>query len=192
MRDSDELLVAFELHSPDRIRAVLDGGLDVRAPIRGKSPVEWLTEMYSRSDRFPTCLQLLLERGAQLDDDVMAPVLLNDAGALVAAIRRNPSLIDHRTSLVSAFTPLDGASLLHVAAEYGNTDVAQVLVDIGRSGSCGCSWTRAPRVMYTFGGSLGGVVSNGRRPFSMSRRSHTRSSVFFFKCIAPSATPTTT
>jgi ankyrin repeat protein len=33
--------------------------------------------------------------------------------------------------LVSAFTPLDGASLLHVAAEYGNTDVAQVLVDMG-------------------------------------------------------------
>jgi ankyrin repeat protein len=33
--------------------------------------------------------------------------------------------------MVSAFTPLIGASLLHVAAEYGNADVARVLIDIG-------------------------------------------------------------
>jgi uncharacterized protein len=33
--------------------------------------------------------------------------------------------------MVSAFTPLVGASLLHVAAEYGNADVARVLIDMG-------------------------------------------------------------
>ena len=31
----DELLVAFELHSEERIVAALDAGYDVRAPIRG-------------------------------------------------------------------------------------------------------------------------------------------------------------
>jgi ankyrin repeat protein len=33
--------------------------------------------------------------------------------------------------MVSAFTPLVGASLLHVAAEYGNAEVARVLIEQG-------------------------------------------------------------
>jgi hypothetical protein len=131
MAHGDELLIAFELHSPERIRAVLDSGLDVRAPIRGRSPVNWLTEMYARSDRFPACLRLLLGCGAQLDDAALEPVLLDDAAGLAAALRADPSLIAHRTDLVSAFTPLDGASLLHVAAEYGHVSVARVLVESG-------------------------------------------------------------
>jgi len=131
MANTDELLVAFELHSVEQIRTLLDAGLNPRTPFRGKSPVNWLTEMYTRSDKFPECLDLLLRRGAELDDPLLAPVLLNDAGAVTAAIRVNPKLIEHRTTMVSAFTPLVGASLLHVAAEYGNADVARVLLDMG-------------------------------------------------------------
>ena len=41
---NDELLVALELHSVERIQALLDAGLDVRAPVRGERPVNWLTE----------------------------------------------------------------------------------------------------------------------------------------------------
>lgn len=33
--------------------------------------------------------------------------------------------------MISAFTPLVGSSLLHVAAEYGNVDVARVLIEMG-------------------------------------------------------------
>ena len=130
-RDRDDILVAFELHSVEQIGAALDAGLDPRAPIRDKSPVNWLTEMYSRGDNFPKCLRLLLDRGAVLDDPVVAPVLLNDAEALRAAIQANPSLLNHHTTMVSAFTPLVGASLLHVAAEYGNANVARVLIEMG-------------------------------------------------------------
>jgi len=129
--DNDDILAAIELHSVDRIRAALDGGLDPRAGVRGKPLVNWLTEMYSRGDDFPECLRLLLDRGAVLDDPVVAPVLLNDAADLEAAIRANPALLTHRTTMVSAFTPLIGASLLHVAAEYGNAEVARVLVELG-------------------------------------------------------------
>jgi hypothetical protein len=125
------LIVAFELHSVEQIRAALDAGVDVRAPIKGKSPVNWLTEMYSRGDDFPQCLQLLLDRGAVLDDPVVAPVLLNDAEGVASAIRARPSLLDHRTTMISAFTPLVGASLLHAAAEYGNASVARVLIELG-------------------------------------------------------------
>ncbi len=126
-----ELLAAFELHSVEQVRSVIDAGLDPRLPVKDKTPVNSLLEMYSRGDDFPKCLRLLLDRGAVLDDPVVAPVLLNDGAALAAAIRATPSLLHHRTSMVSAFTPLRGASLLHVAAEFGNIDVARVLIDMG-------------------------------------------------------------
>ena len=125
------LLCAIEVHSVDNIRRILDNGFDVRSMIDSKSIITHLTEMYSRSDRFPECLRLLLERGGQLDDPRLRPVLLDDADDLAAALRRDPSLLEHRTSMVSAFTPLIGASLLHVAAEFGNLKAARVLVEMG-------------------------------------------------------------
>jgi ankyrin repeat protein len=126
-----QLLGAFETHSVDEIREILDAGLDVRAPVKGKSIVNSLTEMYSRSDAFPDCLRLLLERGAELDDPRIASVLLDDPDGLRDAILADRSLLDHRTSMISAFTPLLGASLLHVAAEFGNLKAARVLVEMG-------------------------------------------------------------
>ncbi len=126
-----ELLVAFEIHSVDRIQAVLDDGFGLFSDIDGKTPVNALIEMYLRSDRFPDCLRLLLERGALLDDPKLEPVLLNDPDALAKAVRRDPDLLKHRTTMACAFTPLSGASLLHVAAEYGHLDVAQKLIELG-------------------------------------------------------------
>ena len=122
-----ELLGAFEVHSLDEIRAILDAGFDARSPVKGKSTVNSLLEMYSRSDQFADCLRLLLERGAVLDDPRIAPILLDDADGLAAALQADPSSIQHRTSMVSAFTPLIGASLLHVAAEFGHVKVTRVL-----------------------------------------------------------------
>ena len=126
-----QILGAFETHSVGEIRELLDAGLDVHAPIKGKSIVNCLTEMYSRSDAFPACLRLLLDRGAVLDDPRMAPVLLDDPDGVRNAIRADRSLLVHRTSMTSAFTPLVGASLLHVAAEFGNLKAARALVEMG-------------------------------------------------------------
>ena len=126
-----ELLTAFEMHSVVRIEALLDDGLDPRLPIHGKLPIDSLTEMYTRSDRFPDCLRLLLGRGAVLADRRLEAVLLDDGAALETAIDADASLLTHRTTMVSTFTPLVGASLLHVAAEYGNTNAARVLIARG-------------------------------------------------------------
>jgi hypothetical protein len=126
-----KLLGAFETHSVDEIRTILDSGLDIHAPVKGKSPITSLLEMYTRSDHFPECVRLMLDRGAELDDPRIAPVLLDDAEGLRAALQADPALIAHRTSLASTFTPLIGASLLHIAAEYGNQRAARVLVMMG-------------------------------------------------------------
>ncbi|HRD95270.1 MAG TPA: ankyrin repeat domain-containing protein [Rubrivivax sp.] len=127
----DDLLRAFEVHSVAGIRAALDKGLDVHSPIEGQTPVNALIEMYYRSDRFVDCLHLLLSRGARLDDPKIEAVLLNDPVALAAAVRQDRRLLTHRTSMRCAFTPLVGASLLHVAAEYGHLEVARKLLELG-------------------------------------------------------------
>lgn len=131
MPNTRDIVVAIELHSVDRIRSALEAGLDPRMPVRGKSPVQWLIEMYTRSDAFSACLRLLLDAGAELDDPRLVPVLLNDADALTEALDADPSLLAHRATLTSAFTSLVGATLLHVAAEYGNVDAARVLIERG-------------------------------------------------------------
>jgi ankyrin repeat protein len=62
---------------------------------------------------------------------LIAPVLLNDAPAVEAMIEAQPTASEHRTTLISAFTSLEGASLLHVAAEYGNLEAARSLLEAG-------------------------------------------------------------
>jgi ankyrin repeat protein len=74
---------------------------------------------------------LLLEAGAVPPDPVIVPVLLDDAAAVRAAARTDPSLLSHRTTMASSFTPLVEASPLHVAAEYGNLNAARALVELG-------------------------------------------------------------
>ncbi|MCC6743661.1 MAG: ankyrin repeat domain-containing protein [Acidobacteria bacterium] len=122
-----DLMAAFETHDADGIRTLLDAGIDAAVPIDGKLPIDWLTEMYFRSDRFPACLRALLDRGARLADPRTAAALLDDAHAIGA----EPALATHRTSMVSCFTPLVDATLLHVAAEYGHVAAARALLDAG-------------------------------------------------------------
>ena len=82
-----DLLCAFETHAVDEIRAILDGGFDVRSLIKGRPAIAHLIEMYARSDAFPDCMRLLLDRGATLEDPVIEPILLDDADGVAAASR---------------------------------------------------------------------------------------------------------
>lgn len=125
------LLAAFETHDADGIRATLDAGVDAGEMLDGKPLVDRLVEMYYRSDQFAACLQLMVDRGARLADPRLAPVLLNDVAALDAALDADPALLQARFHMPCTFTPLDGATLLHVAAEYGHLAVAQRLLARG-------------------------------------------------------------
>ncbi len=127
----DALLAAAETHDEAALRALLDGGLDANALVRGKTPVQWLLEMYLRSARLPACLRLLLARGGVLPWPDLAAVLLDDGDALRVQLARDPGLRTRRFDLVSTFTPLTGATALHVAAEYGNLTAVNALLAAG-------------------------------------------------------------
>ncbi|MBL8694794.1 MAG: ankyrin repeat domain-containing protein [Planctomycetes bacterium] len=127
----DELLVAIELHSPERIRAAAAAGRSLADPIRGKPAVDWLLEMYTRSDRFTECLSTLVGLGAEVAAPEALPVLLNDVQAIRARASADAEWLGRRIFWRSAFTPLEGATLLHVAAEYGHLAAARTLLELG-------------------------------------------------------------
>lgn len=124
------LLAAIETHDVAALRASI-AARDAKEPIQGKLPVSWLLEMYMRSDRFAACLRVLLEGGARIEDAALAATLLDDGPALAAAVTQDPDALQRRVDLVSAFTPLRGATLLHVAAEYGHLSAARTLLAAG-------------------------------------------------------------
>lgn len=129
--DDDALLAATETHDAAALRSLLAAGLGANDLVRGKTPMQWLLEMYLRSPRFPACLRALLERGGVLPHPELAAVLLDDALTLRAQIAGDRSLLTRRFDLVSAFTPLLGATMLHVAAEYGCLAAAKTLIAAG-------------------------------------------------------------
>lgn len=132
MSDPNErLLLAFDGHDVDGIRAALNAGADATQPMRGKLPIYWLLEEYHRTDRLRECLRLLLDHGAVLNDPLLKHVLLDDADAIDERMEADASLLEHRTTLVSAFTALTDVTLLHVAAEYGNKNAARALIEAG-------------------------------------------------------------
>lgn len=127
----ETLLLGFETHSTERIQEALAAGLDVNGLLDGKTPLTLLVEMYLRSPKFPDCVRHLIQGGAQFSDAALLAVLLDDAELLRAELRRNPSLIHHQVDIRCAFTPLLGASLLHVAAEFGLVRAAAALIEAG-------------------------------------------------------------
>jgi len=131
MSATDDLLTAFELHDPDRIRAALAAGASPTAAIRGKPPIDWLIEMYLRSPRLPTCVGVMLEAGAVLGDPMLKSILLDDPEGLDAVLTASPERLVRPMSLVCAFTSLRGVSPLHVAAEYGAATCARALIAAG-------------------------------------------------------------
>ena len=98
MSDPNELLLsAFDGHSVDGVRAALAAGADVRTPIRGKAPIYWLLEEYTRSDGLHACIRMLLDAGAELElsDARMLPAILAPAApVLQEAIAGRPTLLD--------------------------------------------------------------------------------------------------
>lgn len=127
----EELFWGFEVHSPEKIRRCSDHGMRLDEEIDGRMPIDILITMYTRSDRFGDCLQLLLDAGAQLEDQALLAVLMDDAVGLKVLMDAEDDRIHATHTIPCAFAPLEEASLLHVAAEYGRTACTEVLLTHG-------------------------------------------------------------
>jgi len=127
----DTLLFGFETHSATKIQEALAAGIDVNGHFDGKTPLTLLVEMYFRSPSFSDCVRCLVQAGAHCDDTCLLAVLLNDADLLETELRKNPSMIARKANIRCSFTPLFGASLLHVAAEFGLVRAATALIKAG-------------------------------------------------------------
>lgn len=132
MSDLGEAFVgATETHDVEEIRRTLGAGLDPNGPIRGRTPVEWMIEMYVRSPRFPECMAVLVEAGARVGDRALLAVLLDDPESLAAVLAEDPAALDRRFDLRTTYVLLEGATLLHIAAEFGNERAATTLIETG-------------------------------------------------------------
>ncbi len=92
-----------------------------------------------RSPEFEACVGLLVEAGGTSRYDLpgVLDTLLDRADRLAAQLDTNPGLIDRRFPELDCGSTgarrllLQGATLLHAAAEYGSLNAARLLIDRG-------------------------------------------------------------
>ncbi len=131
MSIEEDLLGAFEIHSPSEIRASLSAGASPTELIKGKRPIDSLIESYLRSPRFAECLQVLLDAGASIGDPLLQAVLMDDGPGLRRLLKISPDEIQRKLSPLCAFTSCRGISPLHLCAEFNSLRCAAVLLDAG-------------------------------------------------------------
>jgi hypothetical protein len=131
MSVTDDLLVAFELHDPNRIHVALNDGASPTTPINGERPLDWLIAMYTRSARLAACVEAMIRRGATVGNAVVEAILLGNEQALLRLVQANPACIHNPLSLRCAYTSLRDVTPLHLTAEFNSTACAKVLLDVG-------------------------------------------------------------
>jgi ankyrin repeat protein len=126
-----DYLGAFEEHSPQDIRAALAAGASPTELIKGQRPIDCLIEGYLRSPRFHSCLRVLIDAGATIDDPLLEALLLDDAGALQRLVNGPGDHVHRKLRVPCAFTSCDGVTPLHICAEFNAIRCARVLLDAG-------------------------------------------------------------
>jgi ankyrin repeat protein len=136
------LFAPCENLEPEPLRWLLNHGAD---PNRSnpKSPgtaLDYLIQTYPRDPkRLSACIEILLAAGAHTRYDVpgVLPILRGRTPELAAVLDADPTLLRRRFPQLDCGESggrrltLRGATLLHVAAEYGFFDAARLLLDRG-------------------------------------------------------------
>lgn len=126
-----DYLTAFEVHSPEGLRAALAAGASATQFIHGKTPIDFLIEGYLRSSRFVECLRVLLEAGAKFNDPLLEALLLDDEEKLRSLLNASSAEAARKLSVPCAFTSCDGVTALHLCAEFNCMRCARVLLNAG-------------------------------------------------------------
>lgn len=137
------LFTPCENLEPEPLQWLLKHGAD---PNRGNprdpgTALDYVIDTYPRDPaRLTACIENLLAAGARTRYDVpgVLPILRGRNDELAALLDREPSLIHRRYPELDRcgnsggrMLTLRGATLLHVAAEYGFLDAANLLLDRG-------------------------------------------------------------
>lgn len=126
-----KLIEDIELHSAEGIRECFANGVSPNDYYNNEPLIYELTSEYTRTPRFKNCVQAFVDNGLIFDDKTLLAVLLDDAASLDKQLNDNPGAINKRYNLRCAYTPLAGASLLHICAEFNHTSCAEILVKHG-------------------------------------------------------------
>ena len=135
------LFAACEAVDPAAIHWLLEHGAHPNCPKPGRrlTALDYLIGTYARSAALPKCIDLLLNAGGVTRYDVpgVLEILRGRLDRLAAHLDANPALVSRRFAELDCGSTsarrllLQGATLLHVAAEFGNLEAVRLLLDRG-------------------------------------------------------------
>ncbi len=137
------LFAPCESVQPEAIRWLLEHGANPNCAQPGRkypdNALDYVIGTYSRSEELGQCIDMLVEAGCTSRHKVPAllDLLRGRTDRLAEQLDSDPSLIHKRFpefdigSTAFRRMRLNGATLLHVAAEYGNVEAARLLLDRG-------------------------------------------------------------
>jgi len=135
------LFAPCESVNPGALRWLLEHGADpnCRNPERRVTALDYLIGSYVRSSELATCIDLLVDAGgvSRYDLPGVLDTIRDDVDGLAVQLNANPTLVDRRFPELDCGSSgarrllLQGATLLHVAAEYGSLAAAKLLIDRG-------------------------------------------------------------
>lgn len=127
----EKIIGDIEEHSVEGIKECFANGVSPNDLYNNEPLIYELTSEYARTPRFKECIKVFADHGLIFDDKALLSVLLDDADSLASCLRIDPGIANKKYSLRCAYTPLSGATLLHICAEFNHVSCAEVLVDHG-------------------------------------------------------------
>jgi ankyrin repeat protein len=137
------LFAPCETLEPLSLQWLLDHGANSNCQDpSGKHPgsaLDYVVGTYSRSENLPKCIDILSQAGAvtRYNDPPLLALLRNNLDELSGHLRGDPDLSHKKFPNLNIGNTgmrrmtLCGATLLHVAAEYGNREAVALLLDQG-------------------------------------------------------------
>jgi ankyrin repeat protein len=139
------LLAPLETFAPLTLKWLLDRGADLQAAAKYGCPIEMLTCIYMRRARDKAaCLEIVNAAGFTLPDTPVMALHRSRLDLLQQHLDRDPSLLERRFTHAEVFfkhdgtpgdaypaTPVSGGTLLHLALEFDDIDVARWLIERG-------------------------------------------------------------
>jgi ankyrin repeat protein len=136
------IFAACEAVDPVSLKWLLDHGANPNCDRRGRehrgTALEYVIGSYVRSPELSACIDVLVEAGGVSKyDPIVLDALRGNLSRVAAHLDAAPGVLHRRFpkldfgSTGGRMLTLRGATLLHVAAEYGNVSLATLLLDRG-------------------------------------------------------------